>query len=65
MTRDDLEDLWPGDSIIGIVPDDEVEVMAVHRQKNGRHIVTIRYSATTIMRVPLCANGPEIRGARI
>ena len=64
MTRDDIEDLCAGDSIIGIAPDDECQVVAVERRGKQR-IAHVRYSATTIMRVPLRANGPEIRGARL
>ena len=63
MTRDDLDALCTGDSIIGPSDGDEHEVMAVYRAGFQR-LAHIRY-AGRVVSVWLRAGGPEIRGARI
>jgi hypothetical protein len=62
MTREELDNLSPGDSIIGLSEDDEHEVLAVTRPTR-QCIAHVRYMGAAIP-VRLLANGPEIRGAR-
>lgn len=63
MTREELDNLSPGDSIIGLSEDDEHQVMAVERRGLQR-IAHVRYLGRVVVRIPLRANGPEIRGVR-
>lgn len=62
MTRAELDALCAGDSLIGVVADDEVPVVAVKRSAHAV-VAHVRLGACVVP-IRLSHDGPEIRCAR-
>jgi len=60
MTRSEIVALRPGDSLIGVMPDDELPVVDVTRAA-GHTFAHVRVGAA-VYPVEVKEGGPEIRG---